>query len=499
MPCAAAGRPADVAVPVEDGARAAGLGAGGRASWLASCGGACAVAAVPRRCRGRPGRRRRGRGPGPGRPAPGRATRRPRRSSSARSASACCDRGEVRWSAALAAYAPSVSLQLVALGQRRGVGVLRHRHRPADGVEPRQVGVHGRRAPSAPARALTRRAPRAGGRGDLGHAPRGEVTQGRAARLQLGAQRPGPGLVVRRGRAGWRRRRSGRARPGRRPAPAGRAGRRRPRRAVARASDVGDARVEPVEHRRARRRAPGPARGRRGRAPARPRRAAARRRAWRSASDGSSPAGRAATRRARRTAGRPRAARRPGLRRDALPRRTRRRGGCAGGVEPPQTRVESRSSSVGPTRPESQVATSRSWRSATAFHSAIESSTSPVYAAASGGRQGRLVEPVELGLALVAPGARAPRGSAARRWRRAAGRAGRAPPVPWRSFGRGDHGVRPYTGSGGAGARPGRRPARCCSCLVHRPSARISSRTPLTNRTKSTCVLVDARGRTARR
>ena len=71
----------------------------------------------------------------------------------------------------------------------------------------------------------------------------------------------------------------------------------------------------------------------------------------------------------------------------------------------PQTRVESRSSSVGPTRPESQVATSRSWRSATAFQSAIESSRSPVYAAASGRLECRLVEHVELGLALVAPGA----------------------------------------------------------------------------------------------
>ena len=49
----------------------------------------------------------------------------------------------------------------------------------------------------------------------------------------------------------------------------------------------------------------------------------------------------------------------------------------------PQTRVERRASSVVPTRPESQVATRRSRRSATAFQSAIESSRSPVYAAAS--------------------------------------------------------------------------------------------------------------------
>ena len=45
-------------------------------------------------------------------------------------------------------------------------------------------------------RAETSGTARRGSRGHLGHAPRREVTKRRAPRLELGAQRLGPGLVV---------------------------------------------------------------------------------------------------------------------------------------------------------------------------------------------------------------------------------------------------------------------------------------------------------------
>ena len=157
-------------------------------SWLASC-----VGRAWRRCSralpGRPGRPRGGRGPrtrsagspverlaGP--PLAGR--RGPPRPA--------VDRREARRLGGLGGVRLQLTLQLVALGQRRGVGVLRHRHRPADGVEPDQVGVHGvrvgRHRPER--RHVGHGEPRR--RGDLGHAPRGEVAKRRAAGLQLASR-----------------------------------------------------------------------------------------------------------------------------------------------------------------------------------------------------------------------------------------------------------------------------------------------------------------------
>ena len=131
LPRRGGGRAADVAVAVEDRAGAARLGAGSRSSsWRA------------RAWRGRPGRRRAGRRPGPGRrvvrrgpPSRGAAAR-PGRPSAAAVEPAGGGLGGVRLQAAA---------QLVALGQRRGVGLLGHRQRAADGVQPDQVGVHRRR------------------------------------------------------------------------------------------------------------------------------------------------------------------------------------------------------------------------------------------------------------------------------------------------------------------------------------------------------------------
>ena len=57
-----------------------------------------------------------------------------------------------------------------------------------------------------------------------------------------------------------------------------------------------------------------------------------------------------------------------------------------------------------------------------------------MYAAASGAPERRLVEHVELGLALVAPGAQCLQVAQGVLGRPAAGRADRARPVPWRSF-----------------------------------------------------------------
>ena len=97
----------------------------------------------------------------------------------------------------------------------------------------------------------------------------------------------------------------------------------------------------------------------------------------------------------------------------------------------PQTRVARRSSSVCPTRPESHVATSRSWRSATAFQR-------PWRAACPRCTPTGLPPRAPPGRACRArPCARrarcpAPPGSAARPARREAGRAGLAQPVPWR-------------------------------------------------------------------
>ena len=91
---------------------------------------------------------------------------------------------------------PEHEAQLVALGQRRGVRVLGHRHRAAHGIQAHEVGVDGGRVGGhRPERRHVGHG-EARGRRHLGHAPGGEVAQRRAARLQLGAQRPRPGLVV---------------------------------------------------------------------------------------------------------------------------------------------------------------------------------------------------------------------------------------------------------------------------------------------------------------
>ena len=140
--------------------------------------------------------RRRGRGRAPGRPARASSASTARRSSSVEVRSACGPSRARPPGRGLGGIRPQPPAQLVALGQRRGVGVLGHRHRPPDGVQPHQVGVDGRRVGRhrPEGRHVGHGEPR--GRGDLGHAPCREVTQRRAARLQLGAQGPGPGLVV---------------------------------------------------------------------------------------------------------------------------------------------------------------------------------------------------------------------------------------------------------------------------------------------------------------
>ena len=196
-PAGGPGRPADVAVAVEDAARAPGLDTGGRAHE------------VPPR-RDVPDRRlvagtaqvghvggERGRGRAPGRPAHDRAAS----PSSlvgevgAGPSRACGPRRSRPWR-----RMPPGSAQLVALGQCRGVGVLGHRHRPA------------RRHRAAPGR---RRRRRVGG-----HRPE---------RRHVGHRQPGS-----RGRPGPRSGRRGRAAPRRGPrarcagpAPGPRRGRRR--------------------------------------------------------------------------------------------------------------------------------------------------------------------------------------------------------------------------------------------------------------------------------
>ena len=220
------------------------------------------------------------------------------------------------------------------------------------------------------------------------------------------------------------------------------------------------------------RRGPRPARGRRGRGSARPRRAAGAAGRRCRPRTGRCRAAPAARRRARRRAGRPRAARRPARRPRSVPAPATAAPGCRVASSRPQTSVDSRSSSVCPTRPESQVASSRSSRSATAFHSAIESSMSPVKAARVRGLQRGLVEQVELGLALVAPGAE--RLEVAQRVR---GRQRLAQPSRCGGCGgagrRGDHGVRPVDGGRRSGGRcRARRPARSGSSW---PSGRRSA------------------------
>ena len=337
------------------------------------------------RCPGRPRRRRRGRVRAPGRPVRGPAPRR---------RGAAAPRGRRRPAptargtsvGGLGRVRPQRQSQLVALGQGRRVRVLGHRHRPAHGIQPHQVGVDGGRLGGHRAEGRHVRHRQAGSRVDLGHAPRGEVAQRCPAGLELAAQGPGPLLVVGVGAAVG----------GTDDEVALGAGDVLLQRAQ-QAADVGAARdpgqhvggagVEPVEHRRN----GGTLRGgfavRRGRGPVRPRRAAHAPAPAGRPRTGRGPAGPAARRRGRRTAGRPRAARRPGLR--PAPGRASPAARDAAAREVvassrPQTRVERRASSVVPTRPLSQVATRRSCRSATAFHSAIESSRSLVYAAPSG-------------------------------------------------------------------------------------------------------------------
>ena len=86
--------------------------------------------------------------------------------------------------------------QLVALGQRRGVGALGHGQGPPDRVQPHQVGIHrsGVRGHGSERRDVRHRQARSGS--DLRHAPRRKVTKGRAPRLELGTQSLGPGRVV---------------------------------------------------------------------------------------------------------------------------------------------------------------------------------------------------------------------------------------------------------------------------------------------------------------